>query len=169
MFAFEPAPHGRLTNIRTLSLLFAASVDGDFNWHISPARAPSKAMLQRLMMEPPSALTQYYHDLYRTPHQRKIAERTAREEWRSVLWCKGDGYGGKYATRLKSSIAFPELDYLMLDFGQLGLGVRLRETRDGRMRKVGLEDGVDVSFFFCFYFSVFLFSGFFLGVLFGRG
>ena len=137
-FAFEAAPHGRLTYIRTLSLVFAASVDGAFEWQISsarraPYRSDASTMLppSRMMTGPPGALNQFQPVFDREQHGGLFAT-TAREECRSVLGFDGVWYGGIYAMKLRSSIRFPELDYLMLDFGQLGLGS-------------GVEDGVDVS------------------------
>lgn len=59
-----------------------------------------------------------------------------------MLGFKGEGYGGKYGTRLKSSVGFPGLDCLILDFGQLRLSVREQERMD--MEEV-VDEGADVS------------------------
>lgn len=154
IFAFEAAPHGRLTFIRTLSLVFAAHVDGGsgFEWQISPAlrdayQLHTSTMLPpfRMMTRPPGALRQFEHVFDRERHAALFAP-AAREEWRSVLGFKGVWYRGEQRMKLKSSIRFPELDYLVLDFGQLGLGSGIGE---GVYFEEGAEEDVDVSFFFC--------------------
>lgn len=56
-----------------------------------------------------------------------------------MLGFKGEGFGGKYGTRLKSSVRFPELDCLILDFGQLRLNM-------GKEERMGSEEVVDEGF-----------------------
>ena len=117
------------------------------------------------MMRRHSDLMQYQHALDRERHEGLFAP-TAREEWRSVLGFKGDGYNGEYGMKLKSSIAFPELDYLMLDFGQLGLISEEGVWNEDTVEEGEVEAGVNVSSFFFFFFWPFPFSHFLLFFLF---